>query len=133
MTGYVSHYESSFTSPLNAFVQNGEFKLYRAVPLVAAALVILWAAKRLLLVDVLPGVPQLQGVPLLGSTPEYFRDGMPPLIERLVTLGGEGISYAKCLNVTLVSIHDPVMMKEMLALSEHDASRYCQLPDSQGP
>jgi hypothetical protein len=111
---------------LTTFIQDADTALYTVFSSMLAALILLWAVTRLLTVDVLPVVPQLRGVPLLGSTPEYFRYGMPRLMESLIALGGEGISYAKCLKVTLVSIHNPAMVKRVLALLEDDSLRYCR-------
>ncbi|KAF2826716.1 putative N-alkane-inducible cytochrome P450 [Ophiobolus disseminans] len=87
------------------------------------ALAILLCLKFLLPRDVLPGVLQLRGVPLLGIMPEYLSQGMPRVIESLTTVGGDGISYAKVFNVTLVSVHTPAMIKAVLAFPEENASR----------
>lgn len=73
--------------------------------------------------SVLPGVPKLKGYPILGAIPIYFRDGMALMLETLTTLGDEGIAYAQVGNKTLVSVHDPVMAKEVLAFTDKIASR----------
>lgn len=73
--------------------------------------------------DVLPGVPKLKGYPILGAIPIYFRDGMALMLETLTTLGDEGIAYARVGNKTLVSVHDPVLAKEVLAFTDKIASR----------
>lgn len=72
---------------------------------------------------VLPGVPQLKGVPFLGAMPTYFMHGMPQLLGNLIAIGGDGISYAKVVNKVLVSLHDPAMLREVLAYPEEIASR----------
>lgn len=74
--------------------------------------------------SVLPGVPKLKGYPILGAIPIYFRDGMALMLETLTSLGDEGIAYAQVGNKTLVSVHDPVMAKEVLAFTDKIASRY---------
>nr|GFD54698.1 hypothetical protein [Tanacetum cinerariifolium] len=61
--------------------------------------------------------------PILGAIPIYFRDGMALMLETLTTLGEEGIAYAQVGNKTLVSVHDPVMAKEVLAFTDKIASR----------
>ncbi|KAF1939648.1 hypothetical protein EJ02DRAFT_436217 [Clathrospora elynae] len=71
----------------------------------------------------IPGVPQLEGVPILGAIPMYFRKGMPQIIESLTAIGEDGISYAKVLDTTLVLVHDPALVKEVLAYPEELASR----------
>lgn len=73
---------------------------------------------------VLPDVPKLRGYPILGAIPIYFRDGMALMLETLTTLGTDGIAYAQVGNKTLVSVHDPVMAKEILAFTDKIASRY---------
>ncbi|KAJ4986766.1 cytochrome P450 78A3 [Stagonosporopsis vannaccii] len=73
--------------------------------------------------NVLPGVPRLKGYPVLGAIPIYFRDGMALMLETLTTLGDDGIAYAQVGNKTLVSVHDPVMAKEVLAFTDEIASR----------
>jgi hypothetical protein len=72
----------------------------------------------------LPGIPRLKGYPILGAIPIYFRDGMALMLETLTTLGTDGIAYAQIGNKTLVSVHDPVMAKEVLAFTDKIASRY---------
>lgn len=73
--------------------------------------------------NILPGVPKLKGYPILGAIPIYFRDGMALMLETLTSLGDEGIAYAQVGNKTLVSVHDPVMAKEVLAFTDKIASR----------
>lgn len=73
---------------------------------------------------VLPGVPKLKGYPLVGAIPIYFRDGMSLMLERLTKIGEDGISYAQVGNKTLVSVHDPTMVKEVLTFPDGIASRY---------
>ena len=72
---------------------------------------------------VLPAVPQLKGVPLLGAMPMYLKHGMPPLLSKLIAIGGDGISYVNVVNKVLVSVHDPAMVREVLAFPEEVASR----------
>ena len=72
---------------------------------------------------VLPGVPQLKGVPVLGAMPMYLKLGMPPLLGKLIAIGDNGISYVAIVNKVLVSVHDPAMIREILALPEEVASR----------
>ncbi|KAJ8109622.1 hypothetical protein OPT61_g7328 [Boeremia exigua] len=71
----------------------------------------------------LPGVPKLKGYPIFGAIPVYFRDGMALMLETLTTIGEDGIAYAQVGNKTLVSVHDPVMAKEVLAFTDKIASR----------
>ena len=73
--------------------------------------------------DVLPGVPELKGVPIVGALPMYLKHGAPQLLGRLISLGDNGISYAKVGNRFLVSVHDPAMIREVLAYSGEVASR----------
>ena len=72
---------------------------------------------------VLPGVPQLKGVPLLGAMPMYLKHGMPPLLSKLIAIGVDGISYVNVVNKVLISVHDPALIREILALPEEVASR----------
>ena len=73
--------------------------------------------------DVLPGVPELKGVPVLGALPMYLKHGAPQLLGKLIALGDNGISYAKVGNRFLVSVHDPAMIREVLSYSGEIASR----------
>ena len=73
--------------------------------------------------SVLLGVPQLKGVPVLGAIPMYLKLGMPQLLSRLIAIGDDGISYVNIVNKVLVSVHDPAMIREILALPEEVASR----------
>ena len=73
--------------------------------------------------NVLPGVPELKGFPILGAMPMYLKHGMPHLLGNLIAVGDNGISYAKVINTVLVSVHDPDMVREILAFPEAIASR----------
>jgi hypothetical protein len=73
--------------------------------------------------NALPGVPELKGVPILGPMPMYLKHGMPHLLGKLTAVGDNGISYAKIVNIVLVSVHDPDMVREILAFPEAIASR----------
>ena len=73
--------------------------------------------------NVLPGVPELKGVPILGAMPIYLKHGMPLLLGKLIDIGEEGISYANVVNNVLVSVHDPAMVREVLSYPEEIASR----------
>ena len=73
--------------------------------------------------DVFPGVPELKGVPILGALPMYLKLGAPQLLSKLIALGENGISYARFGNTFLVSVHDPAMIREVLAYSGEIASR----------
>lgn len=73
--------------------------------------------------SILPGVPQLKGVPILGAMPIYLKHGMPQLLGKLIAIGDNGISYANVVNNVLVSVHDPAMVREVLAYPEDIASR----------
>ncbi|KAH0562823.1 hypothetical protein GP486_002548 [Trichoglossum hirsutum] len=73
--------------------------------------------------NVLSGVPELKGVPVLGAVPMYLKYGMPQLVSRLITIGNDGISYANVVTNVLVSVHDPAMVREVLAYPEEIASR----------
>ncbi len=73
--------------------------------------------------NVLPGVPELKGVPVLGAMPIYLKYGMPQLLGKLIAIGDNGISYANVVNNVLVSVHDPAMVREVLAYPEEIASR----------
>ena len=72
---------------------------------------------------VLPGVPKLKGVPFLGAMPTYFMHGMPQLLGNLIAIGDDDISYANVVNKILVSVHDPSMLREVLAYPEQIASK----------
>ena len=71
----------------------------------------------------LPGVPQFKGLPILGAMPMYFKHGMPQLLGKLIAIGDDGISYVNVVNNILVSVHDPAMVREVLAYPEQVASR----------
>jgi hypothetical protein len=73
--------------------------------------------------NVLPGVSELKGVPILGAMSIYLKHGMPQLLEKLTAIGVDGISYANVVNNVLVSVHDPAMVREVLAYPEEIASR----------
>lgn len=73
--------------------------------------------------NVLPGVPELKGVPILGAMPIYLKYGMPRLLGKLIAIGNDGISYANIVNNVLVSVHDPAMVREVLSYPEEIASR----------
>lgn len=48
---------------------------------------------------------------------------MSLMLETLTKIGEDGISYARVGNKTLVSIHDPAMVKEVLNIPDGIASR----------
>jgi hypothetical protein len=48
---------------------------------------------------------------------------MPQLLSKLIAIGDDGISYVNVVNNVLVSVHDPVMVREVLAYPEEIASR----------
>ena len=73
--------------------------------------------------NILPEVPQFKGVPILGAMPMYFKHGMPQLLGKLIAIGDDGISYVNVVNNVLVSVHDPAMVREVLAYPEQVASR----------
>ena len=73
--------------------------------------------------DILPGVPEYKGVPVLGAMPILLKHGMPHLLEKLIAIGEGGISYADVVNNVLVSVHDPAMVREVLAYPTETASR----------
>ena len=73
--------------------------------------------------SMLLGFPQLKGVPILGAMPMYLKHGMPPLLGKLIAIGDDGISYVNIVNKVLVSVHDPAMVREVLAYPEEVASR----------
>lgn len=75
--------------------------------------------------DVLPKVPKLKGVPILGAMPIYLKHGMPQLLSKLIAIGEDGISYTNVVNnVLLVSVHDPAMVREVLTYPDEIAPRY---------
>ena len=73
--------------------------------------------------NILPGVPQFKGLPILGAMSMYFKHGMPQLLGKLIAIGDDGISYVHVVNNVLVSVHDPAMVREVLAYPEQFASR----------
>lgn len=48
---------------------------------------------------------------------------MALMLETLTALDDEGMAYTQVGNKTLVSVHDPVMAKEVLAFTDKTASR----------
>ena len=72
---------------------------------------------------VLPKVPKLKGLPILGAIPIYFKHGIPQLLCKLIAIGDDGISYVNLFNNILVSVHDPAMVREVLAYPDEIASR----------
>ncbi|KAM7183904.1 Cytochrome P450 [Rhypophila sp. PSN 637] len=73
---------------------------------------------------VLPGVPELRGVPILGALPMYLRKGIPHVIGRMIEIGGDGgIAYANVVSSVLVSVHEPALVKEVLGFPDEIASR----------
>ena len=73
--------------------------------------------------NVVLGIPELKGVPILGAMPIYLKYGVPHLLEKLIAIGHDGISYTNVVNNVLVSVHDPAMVREVLAYPEEIASR----------
>ena len=73
--------------------------------------------------NVLAGVPKVKGVPTFGALPELLKHGMPQLLGKLIAIGDGGYSYANVVNKVLVSVHDPAMVREVLAYSGGIASR----------
>ena len=73
--------------------------------------------------NILPGVPELQGVPILRVMPTYLKHGMPHLLSRLLAIADDGISYANVINNVLVVVSDPAMVREVLSYPEEIASR----------
>lgn len=73
--------------------------------------------------NALAGVPKIKGVPVLGALPMLLKHGMPQLLGKLIDIGDNGISYASVVNKTLVSVHDPAMIREVLAYPGDIASR----------
>ena len=80
--------------------------------------------KSLSIDDYLPEVPEYKGVPVLGALPVLLKHGMPRLLEKLITIGEGGISYTNVFNKFLISVHDPAMVREVLAYPTDIASRY---------
>ena len=76
---------------------------------------------------IIPGIPELKGIPVLGAVPLYFSLGAPQLLEKLIACGSDGISYANLVKSTLVSVHDPALVKEVLSYPEEVASRWAIL------
>ena len=74
--------------------------------------------------NVLPKVPKLKGVPILGAIPIYLKHGIPQLLSKLIAIGEDGISYTNVVNNVLVSVHDPAMVREVLTYLDEIASRY---------
>lgn len=77
----------------------------------------------------LPGIPELKGVPILGAVPLYFTLGAPQLLKKLIAVGSSGISYANLIQSTLVSVHDPVLAKQVLSYPKKIASKSAVPPD----
>jgi hypothetical protein len=71
----------------------------------------------------LSGVPKFKGYSIFGAIPIYFKQGAPQLLQGLIAIGEDGISYAKIGNEVLVSIHDPAMVREVLSFPDEVASR----------
>ena len=76
---------------------------------------------------IIPGIPELKGIPVLGAVPLYLSLGAPQLLEKLIAIGSGGISYANLVKGTLVSVHDPALVKEVLSYPEDVASRWAIL------
>ena len=53
----------------------------------------------------------------------YFKRGMPRILTKLVAICDDGISYVNIINNVIVSVHDPAMVREVLAYPEQIASR----------
>jgi hypothetical protein len=73
--------------------------------------------------NVLPGVRELEGVPFLGALPLYLKHGGAQFLSKLIAIGDNGISYANLAGIILISVHDPAMVREVLACPEEIASR----------
>lgn len=79
--------------------------------------------KTIVFETILPGIPELKGVPFLGAVPLYLKMGAPQLLEKLMAVGAGGISYANLVQSTLISVHSPALVKEVLNYPEEIASR----------
>ena len=73
--------------------------------------------------DILPGVPEYKGIPVLGALPVLLKHRMPYVLDKLIALGEGGISYANVFNNVLLSVHDPAMVREVLSYPTEIASR----------
>jgi hypothetical protein len=71
----------------------------------------------------LPGVPKFKGNLLFGVLPIYFKQGAPQLIQKLINIGDDGISYATVGSQVLVSIHGPAIVREVLSFPDEIATR----------
>ena len=71
----------------------------------------------------LPGVPELKGVPVLGVLPIYLIYYIPQILGKLVTIGVDGISYARIVNKVIISIQDPMMAQQILTFPNEVSSR----------
>ena len=109
----------------NAFHENmAEMRSLAIVTATVGFMLLIFLALRLVLADnVAPGIPELKGMPILGVIPVYLRHGMPQLLNELIAIGEDGISYAHVVTDILVSVHDPAMVREVLAYPEEIASR----------
>ena len=70
-------------------------------------------------------IPKLNGFKstILGVIYTCQTQGLFGLVDQLIAIGQDKISYTKIGGVTLVSIQDPVLTREMLSLPPSMASR----------
>lgn len=70
----------------------------------------------------LPGVPKLEGN-IISFMYIYLRRGIPELLNRLIAISNDGISYTNVAKTVVVLIHEPALVREVLNLPVEVASR----------
>ena len=92
----------------------------RLVPLVLLTVLMLRYTRR---VSILPGVPKLEGLSFLGSILLSMTHGASGVVDRLLDIATDGISYASVAGNILVFVHDTAIIRQLLAMPEEFVTR----------
>lgn len=90
------------------------------VPLVLLAVLVLRYTRS---VSILPEVPKLEGLSFLGVILLSMTHGASGIVDRLLYIATDGISYAGVAGNVLVFVHDTAMIRQLLAMPEEFVSR----------
>lgn len=99
----------------------------RVFPLVFSAILIFKYTRN---VSIVPGVPKLDGLSFLGFVLLSVRHGTSEVVDRLLRIATDGISYACVANNVLIFVHDTTMIRQLLAMPEEFVSRSEASPET---
>lgn len=81
-------------------------------------------------VSIVPGVPKLDGLSFLGVILLSVRHGTSEVVDRLLHIATDGISYASVASNVLIFVHDTTMIRQLLAMPEEFVSRLEPSPET---